>query len=63
MVQDKSKPVRGLRAGTWVRRRGSRALGTVQPCELEFSAGRFPVRYDTGLWEVCDRSDVEVIIR
>ncbi|MGH4001275.1 MAG: hypothetical protein ACRDTJ_27890, partial [Pseudonocardiaceae bacterium] len=49
----------GLPIGTRVRR-GDRE-GTVMPHEPEFSRGRFPVRFDDAIWEVCNRNDVGIL--
>ncbi|MGH3926196.1 MAG: hypothetical protein ACRDS9_21955 [Pseudonocardiaceae bacterium] len=54
----------GLRWGTRVRkdRTGPGATdGTVMPYQPEYSQGRFPVRFDDGLWEVLNPSDVTVL--
>ncbi|MGH3925538.1 MAG: hypothetical protein ACRDS9_19905 [Pseudonocardiaceae bacterium] len=53
--------VMGLPVGTRVRRNGSGREGTVMCYEPRYSCGRFPVRQDSGLWEVCNTSDVIVI--
>jgi hypothetical protein len=51
----------GLPIGMRVQKRGRARLGTVMPHEPEYSRGAFPVRFDDGIWEVLDASDVTVL--
>lgn len=51
----------GLPVGTHVQNRRTgrqRRTGVVMPHEPEYSRGCFPVRFDDGIWERCDASDV-----
>ncbi len=66
--RSRMRPLRlaGLAVGTRVvrdhRPPGARPrLGTVMPCDPEFSRGCFPVRFDDGVWERCNASDVTVL--
>ncbi|MGH3898906.1 MAG: hypothetical protein ACRDTA_11790 [Pseudonocardiaceae bacterium] len=56
----------GLAVGTRVvrdhRPPGARPrFGTVMSHDPEFSRGCFPVRFDDGIWEQCNASDVTVV--
>lgn len=54
----------GLPIGTRVQRRGTgrrTRTGVVMHYEPEHSRGTFPVRWDSGIWEKCDASDVIVL--
>ncbi|MGH3973502.1 MAG: hypothetical protein ACRDS9_09265, partial [Pseudonocardiaceae bacterium] len=42
--------VRGLPIGTRVRKHGTGRVGTVMDHEPQYSQGRFPVRFDDGIW-------------
>ncbi len=53
----------GLPAGTrvWNRSKRHPRFGTVMPHEPEHSRGCFPVRYDDGIWETADTTDVTAV--
>lgn len=51
----------GLPIGTRVRKRGTGRVGTVMHHEPQYSQGRFPVRFDDGIWEVHTAADVTVL--
>ena len=54
---------RGLSIGTRVRKgTGARArTGVVMPHEPEHTHGSFPVRFEDGIWERCDATEVTVL--
>lgn len=57
-------PKTGLPIGTRVQKQGTARrtrCGTVMHHEPEHSRGSFPVRFDDGIWEVLDASDVTVL--
>lgn len=51
----------GLPIGTRVRGQDTGRAGTVMNHEPQYSQGRFPVRFDDGIWEVHNAADVTVL--